>query len=137
MKKQYAASMIELIIFILLAAISASILIPLLLALRNVSSFHHHSQALSLAQQRMELILKQRRTLGFAAFIDPCQGNAYAITCPSQPCICNVINASGTSASPPGFTVVSSIITNGNYKIITVTVSDESSVALRTEVANY
>ena len=80
--------------------------------------------AAELAQQRMELILAQRRATGFAGFTDPC---------PGPPAICT---------PPTGYTVTSSIIAGyagdpTNYKVVTVSVSGTSAITATALVANY
>ena len=79
-----------------------------------------------LTQQRMELILAQRRAAGFAAFADPCVPGPGPAAC----------------AVPAGYTVSSSIAAGwsdpANYKVVTVAVtSPASSISTSALVANY
>jgi hypothetical protein len=79
-----------------------------------------------LTQQRMELILAQRRAAGFAAFADPCVPGP-------GPAACTV---------PAGYTVTSSIAAGfgdpANYKVITVAAAGATStLSTSALVGNY
>ncbi len=94
--------------------------------LRNSPEAGRLDMATELAQQRMELILAQRRASGFAAFADPCVPGP-------GPAICT---------PPAGYAVTSSIVTGfgadpTNYKVITVNVSGPATIAATALVANY
>ena len=117
-------SLIEVIVFIVvLGVLMAGLVVAFSSSLQNAPRAGSLDSAAELAQQRMELILAQRRAAGFAAFADPCPG----------PAIC----------SPPvGYTVTSSIVSGygadpTNYKVISVNVSGISAITAIALVANY
>ena len=117
-------ALIEIIIFIV---VSSVVVVGLFAAfannLRNTPQAGQIDRAADIAQQRMELILAQRRAVGFATFADPCPG--------------------ATVCTPPaGFSVTSSIVSgwNGdptNYKVITVDVTGQFAATATALVANY
>lgn len=117
-------SLIEVIVFIvILGVLAAGLVVAFSSPLRNSPEAGRLDLAAELAQQRMELILAQRRAAGFAAFADPCPG----------PAICT---------PPTGYTVTSSIIAGyggdpSNYKVVTVSVSGTSAITVTALVANY
>ena len=85
-------SLIEVIVFIVvLGVLAAGLVVAFSSPLRNSPEAGRLDLAAELAQQRMELILAQRRATGFAGFTDPCPG----------PAICT---------PPTGYTVTSSIV---------------------------
>lgn len=117
-------SLIEVIVFIVvLGVLMAGLVVAFSSSLQNAPRAGSLDSAAELAQQRMELILAQRRAAGFSAFADPCPG----------PAIC----------SPPvGYTVTSSIVSGygadpTNYKVISVNVSGISAITAIALVANY
>ena len=117
-------SLIEVIVFIVvLGVLAAGLVVAFSSPLRNSPQAGRLDLVAELAQQRMELILAQRRAVGFAAFVDPCPG----------PAICT---------PPTGYTVTSSIVAGyggdpTNYKVVTVNVSGPSPVTATALVANY
>lgn len=117
-------SLIEVIVFIvILGVLMAALVIAFASPLLSSPDAGRLDLAAELAQQRMELILAQRRAAGFAAFADPCPG----------PVICT---------PPTGYAVTSSIVAGygadpTNYKIITVNVSGTSAISATALVANY
>lgn len=118
-------SLVEAIVFIVVAGVlAAGLVVALVAPLRSAPQAGQLDQAAELAQQRMELILGQRRRVnGFAAFADPCPG----------PAICT---------PPAGYAVTSSIVTGwgadpANYKVVTVTVAGPVSLTTTALVANY
>ena len=117
-------SLIEVIVFIvILGVLMAALVIAFASPLLSSPDAGRLDLAAELAQQRMELILAQRRAAGFAAFADPCPG----------PAICT---------PPTGYAVTSSIVAGygadpTNYKIITVNVSGTSAISATALVANY
>lgn len=80
-----------------------------------------------LTQQRMELILAQRRAAGFAAFADPCVPGPGPAAC----------------TAPAGYTVSASIAagwgaTPASYKVVTVSVvGPASSITTSSLVGDY
>lgn len=131
--RQAGVSLVELIIFILVAAIAGVGLMAAYTGLmRSPPLSIVNTVATQLAQERMELILARRRAVGFATFNDPCPG----------PPICTLLN--------PGYTVNATIsapsgapapFNNANHREITVTVTTGappvSLVILRNVVARY
>ena len=117
-------SLIEVIVFIvILGVLAAGLVVAFSSPLRNSPEAGRLDLAAELAQQRMELILAQRRATGFAGFTDPCPG----------PAICT---------PPTGYTVTSSIVSGyggdpTNYKVVTVSVSGTSAITATALVANY
>ena len=117
-------SLIEVIVFIvILGVLAAGLVVSFASPLRNSPEAGRLDLAAELAQQRMELILAQRRATGFAGFTDPCPG----------PAICT---------PPAGYTVTASIVAGygadpTNYKVVTVSVSGTSTISATALVANY
>ncbi len=120
-------TLIEAIVFI---AVVAVLLAGIVAAFRsNLQLSPQAGQidlASELAQQRMELILAQKRAAGFAAFADPCVPGPGPAAC-----------------VPPAGYVVSSGIASGyagdaaDYKTITVSVTGPTAATAATLVANY
>jgi prepilin-type N-terminal cleavage/methylation domain-containing protein len=126
-------TLIELIIFILVVSILAvGLFSAFSYSLQGTGQLYNTTRAMQLAQERMELILPQKRVVGFAAFdnttADPCK-TAPVSTLP----VCITI--------PAGFTVDSNVdpdlVDPINYKVITVTVTGVGSATLDALVANY
>jgi hypothetical protein len=118
---------VEAIVFIVVAGVlTAGLTAALVTLLRDAPQAGRLDRAAELAQQRMELILGQRRAAGFAAFADPCVPGP-------GPAICT---------PPAGYAVSSSIVTGwgadpANYKVVTVTVTGPASLTATALVANY
>lgn len=135
-------SLIELIIFIFILAISIGVLLSLLLSLKTTPIIDRQTQALELAKQRMEIIYSDRMKNGYANFIDPCKVK-------DPPAICNTSNINGNTISPSGFIVTSIIVvgnlsssgwsdnTSGIFKKITVNVTGLNSVSLNLLITDY
>jgi len=76
-------TLVELIAFIMIAGVVATVLIQAFGGTMRGSHFGKEmTQATQLAQQRMEVILGQRKTLGYTTFIasadyDPCQSGVW------------------------------------------------------------
>jgi type II secretory pathway pseudopilin PulG len=130
--KQSGFSLVELIIFIVVVSVSVSgVLLAFTSTLRAVPSPNQITAATQLAQERMELILAQKRLVGLAAFTDPCNPGP-------GPAICT---------PPSGYAIPNPIINGvwlGNpitdFKLVTVTVTDtvnKQLIQLQTVVANY
>ncbi len=117
-------SLIELIVFIvILGVLAAGLVVAFGTSLTNAPVAGQLDAAAEIAQQRLELILAQRRAAGFAAFADPCPG----------PSICT---------PPAGYAVTANIVAgyggdSANYKVVTVNVSGTSSLTAVVLVANY
>lgn len=122
MRQQQGFTFLELVIFIVVIGIlAANLLSAFNVFLQKQPSIQVTTVANSLAAQRMEIILGQKKVSGFSAYSDPCPG----------PAICSV---------PTGFTVTSSIANNWNgdtnYNVITVNVTGKGTATLQTMVAN-
>lgn len=118
-------TLIELIIFIVIVSIMGVALISAFSAsTRGAPDAGLITQATQIAQERMELIMAQRRAVAFAAFADPCPGPGPAACTP-----------------PAGYTVTVVIVPswNGdaNYQQVTVTVTGLASATATSIVANY
>lgn len=120
-------SLVEAIVFIVvLAVLLAGLVVAFGSTLRNSPQAGQLDLAAEIAQQRMELILGQRRAVGFAVFADPCVPGP-------GPAICT---------PPAGYTVSSTIATGwggdpSNYKVVTVNVTGTSVTSATTLVASY
>ena len=125
MNKGSGFTFIELIIFIAITAIMmAGIFIGFEQVLSKITTPEENNIAVQLAKERMELILGQRRNIGFATFIDPCTGG-------SPPAICTL---------PTGYSIAQPTVTTNvdtNFKTITVAVSGTANATMIAEVANY
>ena len=125
-------TLIELIIFIVVAGILATGLASVFSsAIRGAAEPGRQTQATQIAQERMELILAQKKGLGFAAFVAPA----------FDPC--NL--GPGPACTPPAgysFTPAPTLVTGWggdltNYRVVTVTVAGPETVTLTAVVANY
>lgn len=129
-KKQSGVSLIELVVFVAALSIGVAGITVMFTTLLSQSPITEQvSQALSLAEARMELILGQRHFVGYTGIVDPC-------TLGSPPAIC--------SNTLSGYTVTSSftpttINTDANYSVVAVTVTGPASqkVILKSLIANY
>lgn len=126
MKKLSGFSFIELIVFIVVTAIlSTTILLAFVTALQKTPLDRQQIIATQTAQQCMEWYLGQRRLNGFSA-----------ITCsasPPTPTMCTL---------PAGYSFSNSITcttinSDTNYKLITVTVSGAGDASLQSLIADY
>ena len=131
MNRDKGFTLIEIIIFIMLISVLAvGVVIPFLTLLAKTPTFYAQTQALQLAERRMNLILAQRYLNSFNGLFDPC-------TSGTPPPICTI---------PTGYNIVAAITicttpapcsNNNDYKKITVTVSGKSHATLSTLVAGY
>lgn len=133
LKHSRGFTLMELLIFILILGIIVAGLASIYpISLKGASLNTEYERALHLAQERMELIIGQRKTLGFTNFratnFDPCSR-----TPPSTVAICSLI--------PPGYSVTSSYTNNWggdtNYRDISVQVTGAVDVQLQSLFANY
>ncbi len=125
--KQTGVTLVELVAFIVVASLLATGLIAAFTsAMKDTPKSNEITQALQLAQERMELILAYKKSKGFTALVDPC-------TLASPPAQCTNI-PSGYSVSVPAFTNW-----NGSteYKTITVDVTGLQAITLTAVVASY
>lgn len=110
-------TLVELIVFIVIAAIVAVAMLQAFSGTMRGSYYGKElTQGTQLAQQRMEVIRAQRKTLGYSAFIsspnyDPCQSGAWTgqlCTSTSSYSVKStppVANACGTGCTPVTVTV--------------------------------
>ena len=127
---QAGVTLVELIVFIAVAALLATGLIAAFTSSMKATPVSGDvSHALQLAQERMELILAYKKSKGFAAVIDPC-------TLASPPMQC-------TSPAGFGVTTPATIINNWNgsneFKEIRVDATGPQSLTIRLTaiVASY
>ena len=110
---------------VVLAVLLAGLVVALGSSLRNSPAAGELDLASELAQQRVELILAQRRAAGFAAFADPCVPGPGPAAC----------------AVPAGYAVASSIAPGwtdaANYKVIRVDVTGPTQTSVTTLVGNH
>ena len=122
---QRGVSLVEVVVFIVVVGVLAAGLFSALSnSLRGTPQAGQTDSATEMAQQRMELILAQRRAVGFLNFVDPCPAAGAAI--------CN--GPLGYSAAPANITSWNG---DANYKVITVTVTGPFTVTATALVANY
>ena len=119
-------TLVELIIFIVIVSImGVALMSAFSTTTRGTPDAGQMTQATQLAQERMELVMAQRRAVAFAAFADPC-------TFGTPPAACT---------PPAGYNVAVTIVTGWNssndYKVITVSVTGTSSATATAIVANY
>lgn len=126
-------SLVELVIFIvIMGIIGAALFTGFSAALSGTSASTGNADPMQLAQQRMELVLAQKRALGFTGFtaatFDPCTSAP-----PSTLPVCTGI--------PAGYSVNTALANNWggdiNYKVITVSVTGPTRATLTALVANY
>ena len=132
-RRQSGYNLVELVIFIVIMGIIGTALFSgFNSALLGSSASELGADPMQLAQERMELILGQKRRLGFAAFdnntFDPCTS-----TPASTQAVCTTI--------PAGY-AVSAVLTpdwggDTDYKVITVSVTGPGQATLTALVANY
>ncbi len=119
-------SLIEAVVFIVvIGVLMAGLTTALVSPLRTSPTAGQIDLATEIAQQRMELILGQRRATSFATFVDPCLA--------APPAICT---------PPAGYAVAVNIAGNWlggdtNYRVITVNVTGTFAVTATALVANY
>jgi hypothetical protein len=114
------------VFIVVLGVLLAGMVVAFVAPMRSSPQAGELDRLAELAQQRMELILAQRRAAGFAAFADPCVPGP-------GPAVC---------AAPPGYSVSSTIVTGWgadpiNYKVVTVGVTGTSTATATALVANY
>ena len=142
-------TLIELIVFIIIVAILVSGLMGgFTTILRGSPTPQKMTQALQLAQERMELIRARKDAVGFACFTgtryDPCQASAASGSCPaiaaSTHPACSVPPLSGYTVTPSLDETGACMGNDPNYKCITVTVTGSAGTTLaqlQAAVANY
>lgn len=117
-------TLIEVVLVIVIFAVaSIGILSSFRINIMGATSVRVNTVAARLAQQRMEIILIQRKVNGFAGFADPCPAAAVCGTLPADYAI-----------TTPTVAVI-----DANTREITVTVTHNGSVRARlvTRVTNY
>lgn len=119
-------TLLEAIVFIVvLGVLLGGIVVAFRAALLGSPDAGRLDAATEIAQQRMELILAQRRAVGFAGFADPCVPGPGPAQC----------------TPPAGYTVTSSIaggwVDPANYKVVTVNVTGTWATTVTALVGNY
>lgn len=110
-------SLIELIVLIVVVGIiTTGITTSYMTSLRNSGRPHEIEVAAQLAQERMEIIIAQKRLKGFSSTADLCPG----------PSVCTL---------PSGYTIPAPVISanylgDSNYKQLTVTVNGPNNLAV-------
>lgn len=124
---QQGFSLVEAIVYIVvMGVLLAALVVAFASPLRQSPIAGQIDLATELAQQRMELIVAQRRAVGFAGFTDPCVPGPGPAQC----------------TPPGGYTVTSAIVTGwggdpANYKVVTVTVAGTGATSMSALMANY
>ena len=127
---QSGVTLVELVAFIVIAALLATGLIAAFTnAMRDTPKSNEITQALQLAQERMELILAYKQSKGFIALIDPC-------TLASPPAQCT--SPSGYSVTTPA-TIINNWNGSSEFKEVQVDVTGPQSLTIRLTalVASY
>lgn len=145
-------TLVELIAFIIIVGVLVSGVIGgFSTTMRGSSMPKQVTQALQLAQERMELIRARKDVVGFACFtgtrFDPCTAAAAAGSCPAfvaastHPACINPPLSGFTVTVPPLDETGACMGGDANYKCITVTVTETSTgnglAQLQAAVANY
>jgi Tfp pilus assembly protein PilE len=143
-------TLIELIAFIIIVSVLVSGLVGgFSTTLRGSAVSKQVTQALQLAQERMELILARKDVVGFACFtgtrFDPCTpavaAGSCAATLASTHPACSAATTFGYTVQLPVLDETGACMGGDtNYKCITVTVTDSSGAKLaelEAAVANY
>jgi type II secretory pathway pseudopilin PulG len=142
-------TLIELIAFIIVVGVLVSgLMTGFSTTLRDSGAPKQVTQALQLAQERMELIRARKDAVGFDCFtgtrFDPCTAAAAAGSCTAMPAsthpACNAATTLGYTVTPALDETGACMGGDTNYKCITVTVTDGSGVTLsrlQAAVANY
>lgn len=119
-------SLLEAIVFIVvLGVLLAGMMAAFVGPMRSAPRAGELDLVAELTQQRMELILGQRRAAGFAAFADPCVPGPGPAAC-TPPAGYAVTSSIGGGWGPPG-----------QYKLITVDVTGPAAATTTALVANY
>ncbi|MCR4332975.1 MAG: hypothetical protein NUV34_09815 [Sulfuricaulis sp.] len=125
---QTGITLVELIAFIAVMALLATGLIAAFTSsMKATPPSGDVSQALQLAQERMELILAYKKSKGFTAMLDPCTLATPPVQCTFFP--------SGFNVSPA--TIVNNWNGSTEYKVITVNVTGPQAIAITALVASY
>ncbi|MBN1684630.1 MAG: prepilin-type N-terminal cleavage/methylation domain-containing protein [Gammaproteobacteria bacterium] len=124
--KQLGFTLIELLIFIVLIGIVMGILIAVNVAFQYTYKSDQQTIVTNLAEQRMEIILEQKKIKGFDLLTqDPCVINPALDVC----------------TLPIGYQATTTIELNWlgdtNYKVITVEITGKANATLKSLVAKY
>lgn len=142
-------TLIEVIAFIIIVGLLVSGLIGgFSTTMRGSGAPKQVTQALQVAQERMELIRARKDVVGFACFtgtrFDPCTAAALVGSCPAMPAsshpACNAATTFGFTVTPVLDETGACMGGDVNYKCITVTVTDAGGTKLselQSAVANY
>jgi type II secretory pathway pseudopilin PulG len=142
-------TLIELIAFIVIVGVLVSgLMAGFSTTMRGSDISRNVTQALQLAQERMELIRARKDVVGFACFtgthFDPCTAAVAAAPCPAMPAsthpACNAATTLGYTVTPALDETGACMGGDPEYKCITVTVTDAGGAKLselQAAVANY
>lgn len=129
-RRQQGITLVELVVSIVVITIAvAGVLLAFSTTLGRGPTARQMTLATQIAQERMELILAQRRRAGFLNYTDPCPAST----------VCAPIDAAYT----PATVINGAWAADGNinrYRVITVTVTGPGGLQLArltTLVANY
>lgn len=132
-RQESGVSLIEIVIVILAVAVQGVLLGVAEFTKAGAPTAAQLNLATELAQERMEMVLADRRMKGFGSFADPCAGG-------TPPANCSPPNAALYSLLPTTLSGAWSVEPDtAQYRVITVTVNGPEGQAaqLVTLVANY
>jgi len=140
--------LVELVVFIVIVSIAvAGVMTAFSASLRGGPTSREITIATQLAQERMELILAQKKVLGFACFtdprFDPCQAAVAVGVCPatvaSTLAQCTPPGGYSLTGTPPALITWPGGGGDTNLQLLTVTVTGPDGVrfTLDTLVTNY
>lgn len=147
--QQHGVTLVELIAFIIIVGLLVSGLMSgFSVTMRGSATPMQVTQALQLAQERMELIRARKDVVGFACFTgtryDPCTAAILVPPCPAMPAsahpACNAATTLGYTVTPALDETGACMGGDANFKCITVTVTNASGgqlARLQAAVANY
>lgn len=142
-------TLVELIAFIIIIGVLVSGLAAGFNAsMRGGGTSRDVTQALQLAQERMELIRARKDVVGFACFtgtrFDPCQNAAAAGSCPAMAAsthpACSAATTLGYTVTPALDETGACLGSDPDFKCVTVTVTKTGGASLsrlQAAVANY
>lgn len=127
MRSQRGFTLVELVIFIIVMSIlSAGILTAMNEGLGEAPDLTQDTQAVFVAQQRMEAIIAYKRSVGYNNLQDPCTASVYPAA------LCTVSGFTVTSTLTPSYSG------NANLTSVEVTVTGSSAnYTLNTVLGNF
>lgn len=130
MKRSRGFTLIEIVIFMaVLSIVGIMMMMGMNISLKGSPDMTKQTQAIMLAQQRMEVIMGQRLFFGFAALADPCGAG------PFPDILC------GEGAYANGYTISSTITPswsgNPDLTLVVVNVTGPASATFTSLAANH